>query len=193
MAETDEGHVPLGFRFGDSVGDGRGLLLSLADEEYEVFRFTADLSKGARSGEMVLILPADLLQEIAGDEAAGQGGGFDLHDLAMSAPVTLDAVLARVQVPLQMVCGFRAGMTLPLSGAQLFEEIIGGPERVGGGVDTDARRDMAGARAVIKLRRQQIGLHPAFLVIVRGLQKHCRFTGVHGGVMKIELGHGRDP
>jgi len=43
--------------------------------------------------------------------------------------------------------------------------------------------------AVVELRRQQIGLHPAFNVIVRGLQQDCRFSRVHGRVVEIELSH----
>ncbi|WP_422025132.1 FliM/FliN family flagellar motor switch protein [Roseovarius sp.] len=115
LAEAETGHRPLGFRFGDRVGDARGLLLALEAADYELFRLTVDIGGGARTGILSLILPAAVLaRPEPGSGEAGEGAAFDLGQLAMQMPVTLDAVLDRVQLSLAEVCALQPGMTLPV-------------------------------------------------------------------------------
>jgi len=120
LAEAVAGHRPLGFRFGDRVADARGLLLALEAADFELFRLTVDIGGGARTGLLSLILPADVLaRPDPGTGEAGEGADFDLGQLAMQVPVTLDAVLDRVQLSLAEVCALKPGMTLPVSTAAI--------------------------------------------------------------------------
>ena len=70
------------------------------------------------------------------------------------------------------------------------EQIVGGTEGVGHRADADAAGDPRFTRTGVEMGRQQISLHAAFDIIVRGLQKHGRFAGVHRGIIEVELGHG---
>lgn len=108
------------FRFGDRVGDMRGLMLALDAPDFELIRITVDIAGGGKTGVMTLILPAaafDAPDPAAGEE--GRGDRFALGELAMTAPVTLDAVLDRVEMPLAQVCKLAPGMTLPLSASAI--------------------------------------------------------------------------
>ncbi|MGR3312175.1 FliM/FliN family flagellar motor switch protein [Roseovarius indicus] len=115
LDEAAPGHRPIAFRYGDRVGDARGLLLALEAADFELFRMTVDIGGGAKTGILTLILPASVLARP--DPATGEAGeaaDFDLGDLAMQVPVTLDAVLDRVQLSLAEVCALKPGMRLPV-------------------------------------------------------------------------------
>lgn len=120
LEEAMPGHRTLDFRFGDRVGDARGLLLALEAAEFELFRLTVDIGGGAKTGILTLILPAVVLaRPEAGTGEAGEGADFDLGELAMQVPVTLDAVLDRVQLSLAEVCALKPGMRLPVNAAAI--------------------------------------------------------------------------
>ena len=107
---------PLNFRFGDRVADMRSLMLALDAPDFELFGITVDIAGGAKTGMLTLILPETALCAPLPDGAEDGGEhSFDLSELAMSAPVTLDAVLDRVQLPLHQVCQLAPGMTLPIA------------------------------------------------------------------------------
>ena len=160
LEEAVPGHRPLGFRFGDRVGDARGLLLALEAADYELFRLTVDIGSGAKTGILALILPAAVLaRPEPGTGEAGEGAAFDLGDLAMQVPVTLDAVLDRVQLSLAEVWALKPGMTLPVS-----TSAIGRTELVAasGHVAAQARLgQMNGMRAVRLCGAGEEGPRPA--------------------------------
>jgi flagellar motor switch protein FliM len=113
-AEVD-GYQPRGFGFGDRVEDLRSLALTLGAPDYDHFRVTVDIGPGARTGQLDLLLPvrADPPKTAAatdrgGDDTAGMG------DVVLGAPVVLDAVLARLTLPLREACAFEPGQTLPI-------------------------------------------------------------------------------
>lgn len=120
MGEAVAGYRPIAFRFGDRVGDARGLLLALEAADFDLFRLTVDIGGGAKTGILTLILPAAALaRPEPGAGETGEGASFDLGDLAMQVPVTLDAVLDRVQLSLAEVCALKPGMTLPVASAAI--------------------------------------------------------------------------
>lgn len=121
MADADARQAPGRFRFGDRVADARALTLALEAPEFELFRFTLDIASGAKTGVMGLVLPQAAIHRAEPASAAGgrQRAAFEIRDMAMSAPVTLDAVLDRVELPLARVCALEPGMTLPIGAAAI--------------------------------------------------------------------------
>lgn len=115
MAQGVAGHVARDFRFGDRVEDARAMTMALAATEHDLFRLTVDLGSGAKSGQIDLLLPVALQ---APQRAEGAPGGRDragIAQLALNAPVILDAVMARVPLMLKDVSAFRRGQIVPLS------------------------------------------------------------------------------
>ena len=120
LFEADEQHQPLGFRFGDRVEDARVLMLALEAPEYQLFRVTVDIGFGSKSGELTLLLPSLVSKRSDPSAPVGsEGAEFDLTELAMTAPVLLNAVLDQVQLPLAQVCALKPGMNLPVSAAAI--------------------------------------------------------------------------
>ena len=126
MGESRAEHAPQGFHFGDRVEDARALSLLLAAPEFEFFRLTVDLGPGLRSGRLDLLLPpAPAATRASGaparDGAArAAGAGTDAPDtdelaaVALAAPVVLDAVLARIALPLSDAMALETGQRLAL-------------------------------------------------------------------------------
>lgn len=115
MSAETETYVPRGLGFGDRVEDLRSLALTLDAPDYDHFRVTADLGSGARTGRLDLLLPvrADPPKRPAASEDP-DGDAAEIGDVVLGAPVTLDAVLARLTLPLRDACAFKPGQTLPL-------------------------------------------------------------------------------
>lgn len=112
-----------GFRYASFLEDPRPLALLLDDVEYRVLTAEVSLGLGARTGEILLILPADgrgeLPVTVAAVDAPDVQNGAAFAD-ALAAQVedagcVLDAVLARVSLPLTRVMALRVGeiVTLP--------------------------------------------------------------------------------
>lgn len=107
-----------GFRFADRLEDTRTLTLSLDAPEYEVFRLSVDLADGAKNGVLTVVLPVEREAE---RPQSGQGGHpaergtTDLGDVVRNAPVTLNAVLDRLEMPLKEACKLQAGMCFAIS------------------------------------------------------------------------------
>lgn len=115
MAQGVAGHVLRDFRFGDRVEDGRALMLMLGAVEHDLFRLTADLGSGAKSGQIDLLLPVPPVRPEREMGAPDAGEGVGIAQLALNAPVVLEAVMARVPVMLRDVSAFRSGQIVPLS------------------------------------------------------------------------------
>ncbi|MEO0772793.1 MAG: FliM/FliN family flagellar motor switch protein [Pseudomonadota bacterium] len=128
MAETPQSPDPLRLRYGDKVEDARALLLALEAPDYALFRISIDVEQGKRSGDMVLAIPEDLLRPPppVPDAEEADAGSFDLSGMALSAPVSLNAVVARLSMPLSKVSALKPGDTLPVERAALSRtELVG--------------------------------------------------------------------
>jgi len=117
MAAGVEGYLPCGFRFGDRVEDRRALGLVLDAPDFDLFRVTADLGPGVRTGRLDLLVPARR------PSPAKTGTRTDadapnralMSDVALGAPVVLDAVMARITLSLCDACALSVGQVVPLT------------------------------------------------------------------------------
>ncbi|MCZ7675072.1 MAG: FliM/FliN family flagellar motor switch protein [Roseovarius sp.] len=107
-----------GFRFGDRVADARALALAIGSHDLDCFRLTAAIGEGAIVGTLTVILPPEASAPPDTADADARNA-FDLTAAALGAPVTLDAVLARIRLPLSEVCALEPGMVLPVSAAAI--------------------------------------------------------------------------
>ncbi|MEL7281273.1 MAG: FliM/FliN family flagellar motor C-terminal domain-containing protein [Pseudomonadota bacterium] len=117
MIETPQSPDPLRLRYGDKVEDARALLLVLEAPDYILFRITLDIEDGRRSGTLVLAIPDDMLRppKPAPDPDEADTGQFDLSGMALSAPISLNAIVARLNMPLSRVCALKPGDLLPVT------------------------------------------------------------------------------
>ncbi len=128
MMQPPQDATPMRLRFGEKMEDARALFLALEAVEYGVFRLSVDVGGTARSGDLTLIFPKDVLFPKVVAAAVGEDeDGFDLGGPVLTAPVTLDAVLQRLEMPLSRVCGLKPGDVLPVSRAAMGKAELLGP------------------------------------------------------------------
>ncbi|MEI2687191.1 MAG: FliM/FliN family flagellar motor switch protein [Cypionkella sp.] len=116
-----------GFRYASFLDDPRPLGLLLEDISYRVLTTELSLAQGARRGVAVLALPAEGRGQIPaagltqpGSEAqAGPGFSLALAAQIEASHCVLDAVLARVSLPLSTVIQMKVGETVVLTHAAL--------------------------------------------------------------------------
>ncbi|MES2667726.1 MAG: FliM/FliN family flagellar motor switch protein [Pseudomonadota bacterium] len=116
-----------GFRYASFLEDARPLGLLLEDHPYRVLTAEVVLAGGVRTGQVMLALPADGrgrrpdARPGALDHAAIAGPVFSaaLSEAVMGADAALQAVICRVQLPLQAVMGLAVGDLLPLGQSTL--------------------------------------------------------------------------
>ncbi|MEM6589668.1 MAG: FliM/FliN family flagellar motor switch protein [Pseudomonadota bacterium] len=128
MMETPQSPDPLRLRYGDKVEDARALLLALEAPDYALFRISIDVEEGKRSGDMVLAIPEELLRPPppVPDKEEADASDFDLSGMALSAPVSLNAVVARLSMPLSQVSALKPGDRLPVERDALTRtELVG--------------------------------------------------------------------
>lgn len=115
-----------GFRYASFLDDPRPLTLLLEDAPLRLMRAQVALAGGLRVGEILLALPAEgrgarpMMLE-AGDQGADHSHAFaqSLADRINGAPTRVEAVLARLTMPLAEVMQLAEGMILPLRDAAL--------------------------------------------------------------------------
>ena len=117
-----------GWRYASYLDDPRPLGLMLEDTAYRVLRAEVDLSRGARQGNLLLILPAEgrgrLPAHVTATPQADDGllqRAFSdaLAEEVQSAECQLTAVLARVALPLSRIADLASGDLMPLPLAAL--------------------------------------------------------------------------
>jgi len=118
-----------GFRYASFLEDARPLGLLLDDQPYRVLTMEIDLGDEARQGQILLALPAEgrgqrpatASAKAVSRPAQSQGTPFAaaLSEAVMGADVTLQAVIARITVPLKAVMGLAPDMVIPLPDAAL--------------------------------------------------------------------------
>lgn len=110
MTAGVEGYVPGGFSFGDLVEDTRGLAIVLVAPDYDLLRLTVDLGPGVKTGRLDLLLPVvPPPARVAARANAKTDISEHLEQVVRSAPVVLDAVMARLRLPLRDVLAFKPG------------------------------------------------------------------------------------
>ena len=115
-----------GFRYASFLDDPRPLGLLLEDMPYRVLRAEVALAGGARKGSLLLALPAEG-RGVRPASKADQGVQPDhghvfmqaLAERVQGAPCRIDAVLARLTLPLADVLALSAGAVLALPQAAL--------------------------------------------------------------------------
>ncbi len=122
-----------GFRYASFIEDARSLGLLLEDVTYRVLTAKLSLAHGARAGEMILVLPADgrgrrprLTAGAVPASVARPAFAAALAARVDAATCQLDAVLARLSMPLADVMALSSSAILPLPGATLEQISIEG-------------------------------------------------------------------
>lgn len=115
-----------GFRFASFIEEARPLGLLLEDISYRALTARLSLAQGARTGDMVLVLPADgqghqahVTRQPALDGAPLPDFASALAENVEGACCPLDAVLTRLSLPLSAVLRLSVDMMLPLPNAAL--------------------------------------------------------------------------
>lgn len=128
LSEANIVECASGFRFGDRVADVRSLALALSEPDFDHFRLNLDLAGGAKNGVLDLVLPK--MRNKPANQTSNEAGTLSvkLEQNVLNAPVTLDAVLGRVHVPLHDVCEWTPGTVLPLSPEVLSDARLLGAE-----------------------------------------------------------------
>lgn len=126
MAGGVEGYQPRRFEYGDMVEDTRSLALAMTAPDYDLFRITADLGPGAKTGCLSLLLPvvAPAAAKPSGKKAAATGPQRGIREVAINAPVVLDVALARVSLQLKDIWAFKPGMLVPISPGCLGSALV---------------------------------------------------------------------
>lgn len=114
LAGQEDGAWAQGYRFGAQLPDGRFLKFSLPDVAYRGFDLQLEIGGGPGLG-LRLVVPAHVPGAQAAQERAKAGHSAGARRNLCSAPLTLEAVLARVQLPVAQVSGWKVGDMLPLS------------------------------------------------------------------------------
>ena len=114
-----------GFRYASFLEDARPLGLLLEEETYRVLVAEVALASGAKSGQVILALPAvgrgerPAALHSSPADAAGPQFTIALGAQVMEAGSTMDAVIARVTLPIRQVMSLAPGDVLPLAHAAI--------------------------------------------------------------------------
>ncbi len=141
LVEEDDRIWAGGFRYASYLADARPLGLILEDAPYRVMRFEAALSGGKKTGTILLALPAEgrgsppTLRQSKADAEEGARFQTAFADQVLASGATLDAVLARITLPLDEVMALAPGEVLRLGMVSVDRIDIDGLNgvRLGGG------------------------------------------------------------
>jgi flagellar motor switch protein FliM len=151
-----------GFRYASFLDDARTLNLLLEDVPLRLLRAEVSLAGGLRSGEILLALPAEGRGQrpaLVAEPALPDHGPVFAQDLAErvnGSAARVEAVLARLILPLAQVMALTEGMILPLQDAALDSISLEGLDgrRVGEGKLGQNR----GMRAIRLIDKSAAGL-----------------------------------
>lgn len=122
-----------GFRYASFLDDPRPLGLLLEEESYRVLLAEVRLAGGAKTGEVLLALPAEgrgraprPMPEATPEPVAQAQFARALTEQVMLTEAELAAVLHRMTVPLSQVMGLAPGAILPLPMAALERIVLQG-------------------------------------------------------------------
>jgi flagellar motor switch protein FliM len=120
-----------GFRYASFLDDARPLGLLLEDVPYRVVTVEVSLAMGLKSGPVLLALPAHgrgRAPKVLAPEAVvppiGPIFAEEMEERIMAAECTLQAVIARVRMPLSRVLDLTEGAILPLAEAGIDRILV---------------------------------------------------------------------
>ena len=148
LGDQPDGKAWCGFRYGAMLEDVHNLVLALDAEAFHLMRLAVELGDGARSGLLDVLVPHRPRPAPKSSEKDGGRAGNDgvLGQLALEAPVTLQASLGRIDLTLDAALALSVGDVLPVSGASGLGVRL---EGAGGHLVTRARLgQMNGLRAL---------------------------------------------
>jgi flagellar motor switch protein FliM len=152
VAEADLPLAPAltGFRYALALAEARAIALTLEDVAYRQFSVPLDLGRGAKTGEMRLVLPFD--PPGAGAHTGVDGAGFSeaLRVRVLEAEVQLSATLARCEMALADVTRIAVGAVIPLPGEGLAGVVI---EDLHGRVVARGRLGRADGHRAVRIAR----------------------------------------
>lgn len=142
-------YEPLELGFGDRMADMRSLCLALDAPAYELFQISVDIADGAKAGVLSALLPV-VPRPNGTAKGKDMTGGRPpvLEDSAMNAPVILDAVIARLRLPLHQVCALKPGTELEFGVEKLEKTQLLGAE---GHVVTEVRLGQLGGWRAVRI------------------------------------------
>ncbi len=120
-----------GYRYASFLDDPRPLGLLLEDVPYRLITAEVGLAMGVKSGPVLLALPArgrgrqpQTLLSAEAEPPSGPGFAEALEERIMTADCLLQAVIARLRLPLGQVMTLTEGSVLPLGDAGLDQILI---------------------------------------------------------------------
>lgn len=136
LAEEADLHWAGGFRYASFLDDPRPLGLLMEDIEYRILTAEISIEDGARTGQILMVLPAagrgirpKTLASAVPAAVAGQAFSQDLAYQVDGAMCVLTAVIHHLRCPLEDVIALQIGDVLPMPFASLdrvgFEGIDG--------------------------------------------------------------------
>lgn len=114
-----------GFRYASFLEDARPLGLLLEDGSYRVLRAEVALALGAKSGEVILALPAEgkgrrpVQRRVEEPAQTGPIFAAALAEQVLASDAVMQAMIARVTLPLAAVMALEVGQVLALPQAAL--------------------------------------------------------------------------
>ncbi len=134
-ALVEDGDLPWtsGFRYASFIEEARPLALLLEDLPYRVLAARLSLAEGMRSGDMILVLPAEgrgvrprVPPDAIPESVTRHAFTTDLTARVDEADCALEAVVARLSMPLAATMHLTVDMVLPLPSAALDQISIEG-------------------------------------------------------------------
>lgn len=181
VAEDGDRVWAAGFRYASFLDDPRPLGLLLEDADYRILPAGVALAGGVRQGQVVLALPAQGRGEApppcAAPDATAATMVFNagLTAQVMAARADLEAVLARVTLPLSQVMALAPGEVLRLGTATLDRIDVDGTDgvRLAGGRlgQTQGMRALRLAPEAPPAARGQGALSPGLATVEEGMRR----------------------
>ncbi len=109
-----------GFRFGAKAEDARTLAMALDAQDYTLIRLTVDIARGARQGEITLVLPPSDTRDADLDEVETEDESGDaptMTDTVMGLNTDLNMIVCSLHLPLNALQALAVGDELPLTPA----------------------------------------------------------------------------
>jgi len=107
-----------GFLTGVALAEARVAVMALADEKHVRYQMEVDFAGGAKTGNLILIFPAEAVSTVKVDKVQEAWRGT-MEKAVLGANSRLDAILCRIRVPLSELTALRPGDILHLKDASL--------------------------------------------------------------------------
>lgn len=135
-----------GFGYAEPLADLRSGIMTLRDAEHLHYAVTLDFAKGAKTGSLHLVIPAQALAGAATDTSNDLDSS--IRHAVLGSAAAIRAILCRQKFSLSRVTGFAVGDVLRLDQASLDNVVLTGP---GGATLIRARLGRSGAMRAVRL------------------------------------------